>query len=210
MKTYSADDLKQILNDHKLWLDNKGGKCANLQGANLRGANLQGANLQYANLQYANLQYANLRGANLQDANLQGANLQGANLWGANLWGANLQGANLQGANVSFFQIVSEGTIIGYKKLQNDCIAVIEIPKRAKRVNGIGSRKCRAEFAKVISIETVIGKKIKQKAGIHDSAFIYEVGKTVRPSNYNDDVRLECAEGIHFFITKEEAKNYQG
>jgi hypothetical protein len=70
--------LKEILEQHKLWLDGRGGKRANLIGANLIGANLTGANLTGAILEYANLEYANLTGANLWGAYLRGANLAGA------------------------------------------------------------------------------------------------------------------------------------
>ena len=86
MKKYNAEELKIILENHKLWLeDNNKLQYANLQDAklqdaDLRNANLQGADLRNANLQYADLQYADLRNANLQGANLQYANLQGANL----------------------------------------------------------------------------------------------------------------------------------
>ena len=73
-----ASELKEILEQHKLWLDGRGGKRANLIGANLIGANLTGANLTGAILEYANLEYANLTGANLWGAYLRGANLAGA------------------------------------------------------------------------------------------------------------------------------------
>ena len=110
-----ASELNQILDQHKLWIDGKGGKRANLggedlYGANLTGAILWGANLSRANLRGANLTGANLWGANLIDAsffygNLGGANLGGANLeyaklTGADLTGADLQYANLEGANL--------------------------------------------------------------------------------------------------------------
>ncbi|MNW38919.1 Serine/threonine-protein kinase B [compost metagenome] len=88
MKTYNADELKEILAKHrKWWLNEEGGERANLRDANLSDANLRGANLSDANLSDANLYGANLRGANLSGANLRGANLSGANLRGANLWG---------------------------------------------------------------------------------------------------------------------------
>ena len=43
-------ELNQVLEQHRLWLNGKGGKCANLMGANLRRANLMGASLRDANL----------------------------------------------------------------------------------------------------------------------------------------------------------------
>jgi uncharacterized protein YjbI with pentapeptide repeats len=76
----NKNELDLILEQHRLWLNNDGGKRANLSGANLS---------------YANLSYANLSGANLSDANLSGANLSGANLSYAILSGADLSGANL-------------------------------------------------------------------------------------------------------------------
>ncbi|AZD93059.1 pentapeptide repeat-containing protein [Pseudomonas chlororaphis] len=89
MKTFTPEQLSEILGKHKLWLDDgEGGERADLRGANLGDADLRGANLRGANL----------RGANLGDANLGDADLRGANLRGANLRGANLGDADLRGA----------------------------------------------------------------------------------------------------------------
>ena len=86
MKTYTADELKQILDDHAKWLRGEGGARANLDGAYLEDANLEDAYLARANLAGANLAGANLARANLVGANLARANLEGANLEGAK-WG---------------------------------------------------------------------------------------------------------------------------
>ena len=93
-----ASKLKEILDQHRLWLNGKGGKRANLKDADLRGANLRGANLRDANLKDANLTRADLTDANLTGADLWGADLEDANLTGAILAGANLTGADLTGA----------------------------------------------------------------------------------------------------------------
>ncbi len=58
-------ELKEILDQHQLWLAAKGGSRADL-----RGANLTNANLTNAYLHGANLSGANLSGANLEDADL--------------------------------------------------------------------------------------------------------------------------------------------
>ena len=43
----TKEELKVILNNHKLWLGGKEeGVCADLEGANLEGANLSGAYLK--------------------------------------------------------------------------------------------------------------------------------------------------------------------
>ncbi len=90
-----ASELKEILDQHQLWLDGKGGSFADLTGANLYRADLTGADLYGADLTGAYLLGANLVGANLSHADLTGANLVRANLQGANLGGANLTNAIL-------------------------------------------------------------------------------------------------------------------
>ena len=78
----TKEELKEILDSHKKWLNNEpDGKKANLSFANLSFANLRGADLSFADLSNANLRFANLRDANLRFANLSGADLSGADLW---------------------------------------------------------------------------------------------------------------------------------
>ena len=101
----TVEELQGIIKDHALWVEDKGGKKADLQEADLRWADLQRAQLQRADLQWAQLQWAqlqeaDLRGADLQNAALQGADLQRADLRDANLRDANLRGAILQGADL--------------------------------------------------------------------------------------------------------------
>ena len=101
MTTYSADDLRQVLELHRRWLNGEdSGQRANLRGADLGGADLSGADLRGADLGGADLRGANLRGADLCGAYLSGADLRGANLGGADLRGANLRGADLRCANL--------------------------------------------------------------------------------------------------------------
>ena len=102
MKKITKKELKEILEQHKLWLDSneKKVKRADLSDADLTGVDLSGANLRYADLTRANLTGANLTGVNLYDANLIGANLSDADLSYANLTGANLTDADLTGADL--------------------------------------------------------------------------------------------------------------
>jgi hypothetical protein len=175
-----------------------------VDAAKLSRADLSRADLYGANLRSANLSGADLSGANLRSADLSGANLSGADLSGANLSGASLSGANLSGAiGLSTFVVAGEGALVGYKKVAGNAIVELAIPRSAKRVNAYGSRKCRAEYAVVVSAPE--GGATSQ----HDSSFIYRQGETVRPSNgFCDDPRIECAPGIHFFITEQEAVEY--
>ena len=106
-----ASELNKILDQHQLWLDGKGGKCANLtyadlSGASLKSASLKSVNLKSADLYEASLTDANLNGANLKDADLRGANLHGADLTDANLRGADLSDAFLGGTYLSGANLV--------------------------------------------------------------------------------------------------------
>ena len=188
---------------------------ANLSGAHLFGANLSRANLSGANLSGANLSGANLSRANLFDANLSGANLSGANLFGANLSGANLFDANLSGANLSGAKnippiaiaktrILPEGSIIGWKKGSKGEIIKLRIPEEARRSHAFG-RKCRAEFADVLEISNGADTALN---GTHDKKIEYRVGARVHADKWDEDFSQECSNGIHFFITREEAEEW--
>jgi len=151
---------------------------------------------------------ADLRGADLRGASLRGANLRGANLRGAILRGADLSGANLSGAkDIPAFAsaqtvIVPEGQIVGWKKCRDNIIVKLTIPAEARRSNATG-RKCRAEYADVAEV-------IGAEAGIsrQDGMTEYRVGQRVTCDKWCEDRWEECAGGIHFFITRDEAEAY--
>jgi hypothetical protein len=181
---------------------------ANLTDANLTGADLSGADLIGANLYGADLTGANLYGANLTGANLYGANLTGANLYGANLYGANLTGANLIGdknlseiAKAQLSIVPEKGSYIAWKKCGSAIVELL-IPAEARRSNATG-RKCRAEFAIVIAIH---GARVATSD--HDGRTQYIVGQRVTCDRWENDRWIECAGGIHHFITRAEAEAY--
>jgi len=178
---------------------------AYLGGAYLGGADLWGAYLTNANLSGANLTNANLSGANLTNANLSGADLRGTYLGGANLRGTYLGGADLSGAKgLSPFKIVpEEGQFIGWKKLANGNVIRLRIPAKSRRMNAINSRKCRAEF--VVPLDDC---GTEGNTGTHKKGVTYIKGKTARCDKYDPDIREDCSGGIHFFLTREEAENW--
>jgi hypothetical protein len=176
-------------------------------------ADLSGADLSGADLRSADLRSANLSGANLRSADLYGANLRSADLYGADLYGANLSGANLSGAKIDYYKykVCNEGTVTAWKKLANGNILKLEIPKEARRVNALGSRKCRAEWALAVSLHDREGKQLTPTQDLrssHVNTFTYTLGEIIRPYAFNDSVQEECAPGIHFFVTFEEARDY--
>jgi hypothetical protein len=125
-----------------------------------------------------------------------------ANLSGANLSGANLSGAKNAALIIAQTRILPEGQIIGWKSCESGVIVKLSIPAEARRSHAFG-RKCRAEFADVLGIfngETGISK--------HDGKTTYRVGERVTCHAWSENWQEECAGGIHFFITREEAEAY--
>ena len=167
-----------------------------------QGADLSGADLYGADLSGANLSRANLSRANLSEADLSRANLYRANLYGVNLSRANLSGADLSGAALPNFQIVpSEGSFIAWKKTTKGVIK-ISIPASAKRTSSLIGRKCRAEYVKVISGPGCGGFSPTKGNSI------YHKGEVIYADKFDPDIRTECTNGIHFFMTKEEAEQW--
>jgi len=165
---------------------------------------LMGSNLRYVDLRRANLRGADLRGAILRDAILRDAILRDANLQGANFQGADLRRSNLQDANLPHFQICPmQGDFIAYKATIEGIVKLL-ITAKAKRTSSLVGRKCRAEFAKVIALP----RGITQAHSKHDENFVYKKGEIIKPENYDDDIRIECSHGIHFFVTRKEAEEW--
>ena len=210
-------------------LSNANLRWADLNGADLSGAYLSGADLRWADLRWADLSGADLNGANLRWADLNGANLRWANLSEANLSEANLSEANLSEADLRWADIrmanlrwvdlsdakgvyyplrcPDTGSFVGWKKAGRKIVKIL-ITNDAKRSSSTGN-KCRCNKAFVLEIQSVDGKEtFRSVASDFDESFLYEVGKTVKVDNFDENRWEECAPGIHFFITREEAVNY--
>lgn len=227
----NKNELEIILGKHLAWMynDYKRGKRANLEGvillgydlrgARLRGAILNNAMLTNADLRHANLCCANLTGADLVNADLRHADLTAADLTGANLrhadlTGACLMGAKLKDATLNFPIACPEvGSFIAFKQvyLNGEYFVVkLRIPAQAKRCSAT-TRKCRASEAKVMGFYQLNGRKsnIECAHSIYDPGFIYKKGKTITPEKpFCEDRWNECASGIHFFMSFEEAAEY--
>ena len=143
---------------------------------------------------------ADLRGANLHSADLRGADLRGAKNTNKIKWNA----------HTAFYplQCPETGSFIGYKKAA-DKIVMLEICADAKRSSAT-SRKCRCSKAKVLSITHLDGSDsgLTEVRSNYSKEFVYRVGEIAEVSDFDDDRWNECAAGIHFFITREEAVKY--
>ena len=191
--------LKEVLELHYKWLENeKGGEKADLSNEDLSDVDLSNLNLRYAILE----------GANLEGVNLTGADLRSANLTRAKLTDADLIDVKYNHITSSFsLQCPEEGSFIGYKKADNKIVKLL-ITEDAKRSSAT-TRKCRCNKAKVLSITSIDGKEEYTKVvSNYDSDFIYEVGKIVEVKDFDENRWNECSNGIHFFITRDEAVMY--
>jgi hypothetical protein len=132
------------------------------------------------------------------------ANLAGANLAWADLAGANLEDVKNGEHVLAQTSIVPEfGAFIGWKMCKGNVLVKVEIPADAKRSNATG-RKCRASHVNVLE---VFGAS--NAISNHDGKTAYRAGETVTCDVWCEDRWIECAGGIHFFITKIEAENYK-
>lgn len=152
---------------------------------------------------------ADLCDANLCDANLCDADLCNADLRGADLRDADLRGANLRDAKGCYLSCPTEGSFIGWKKASGH-IVKLRIPEDARRSSATG-HKCRCDKAYVMEIQNMDGTKATEDTvrADHDKNFVYTVGATVEVPDFDDNRWSECAPGIHFFIDRRAAVEYQ-
>ena len=102
-----------------------------------------------------------------------------------------------------------KGSFIGFKKVCGDLIVELEITADALRSSATG-RKCRCSKAKVLSITNIDGTEsdIDSARSLWDPDFAYTVGETIEVSNFDTNRWNECAPGIHFFISRQEAVDF--
>lgn len=174
----TKNELNKILENHKLWLNDEGGECADLSGIDLRGIDLR----------YANLRNTDLRGANLYDANLTDIKTN----------------IHTIGYNLA---CPEEGSFIAYKKAK-DCIIKLLILEDSKRssATSIKCRCDKAKVLDIEKIDT--GEKVESVPSDYDINFIYSVGEIVKVDDFDENRWNECSTGIHFFMNKQNAIQY--
>lgn len=145
--------------------------------------------------------------ANLSNSDLSYSNLSRCDLSNSNLSYGNLSLAN----NVPYIPMACPdfGTFVGWKKCRCQLIVKLLIPYNAKRSSGTG-RKCRCDEAVVLAIENLDGTQANTDyaVSIYYEQFVYKIGKTVSVLNFNENRFVECTEGIHFFINRQQAVEY--
>lgn len=195
---------------------------ASLSHSDLRAADLRGAIICYADLRHAVMGHADFESAALNNSDLRYATLRGANLRLADLYGANLIDASLDDAMIDtttmlpFIPLVcpDTGSFVAWKGCITDdgsvCVVKLQIPETAKRSSATG-RKCRCDKAIVLEIQKLDGTILTMPHGVHsyyDPDFRYIVGDTITIVNFDENRFNGCCNGIHFFITREEAARF--
>ena len=191
---------------------------ADLSDADISRANLNCANLHSASLYYSVLNDADLRGADLSESLSIGCNLTGADLTGAEIHSCFFTQADLTNTIMPDFPMAcpDKGSFIGYKKIWRskeykeikEFIVKLEIPEDAKRSSST-TNKCRCSKAKVLEIKDVdSGETIEEITNINEKPCIYKVGEVVYPDSFDECRWNECSNGIHFFMTEQDAIDY--
>ena len=129
--------------------------------------------------------------------------------------GADLRGADLGGAeNVPYIPMAcpSDGAFIGWKKIkyqQKEYLVKMFILEDSKRSSATG-RKCRCDKAKVLAIyeSCDLKKEVKEVVNSNYVTTVYRAGDMVFADKWDDERFNECSHGIHFFINKQEAIDY--
>ena len=141
---------------------------------------------------------------------------KGADLRGAYLRDAYLVDAYLGGAkNVPFIPMFcpSDGAFIGWKKVKDVeeeriCLVKLEIQQDSKRSSSSGT-KCLCDYAKVLDvIDIETGEHLKSCINTNYVQTAYCVGEIVKADSFDEDRWKECSNGIHFFINRQEAEEY--
>src|SRR5574344_1725835 len=195
---------------------------ANFHDANFIGADFIGADFHDADFHDADFCGADFHGADFRDANFIRADFIGADFRDADFHDANFHDANFHGANninevissaniantALCMQCPEEGSFIGFKKAAG-CIVKLRVTESAKRSSAT-THKCRCSEAEVMEIQNMYGTRSERTSvcSEYDRNFIYSVGEIVSVPDFDDDRWNECARGIHFFMSRQEAVNY--
>lgn len=69
--------------------------------------------------------------------------------------------------------------------------------------------KTKIQIKTYLDIRNSKGHKVKECSnGTHGEKINYRIGEIVKPDSYDPNPLEECSHGIHFFITKQEAKDW--
>lgn len=178
-------------------------------GADLSYSSVQNALFQECTFCGTNFRYANMKSAAFRYDDLRGANIEGADLTCAVLEHAKLEEIIFNDETKHFkMHCPEKGAFLGYKKCFNDRLVQLLIPEDAKRTSAT-MNSCRCSKAKVLTIKSFDYKEQFEEAwSLVDENFVYRKGQWVEVPDFNEDRWMDSTTGIHFWMTREEAKAY--
>ena len=178
-------------------------------GASLKGSTIENSLFDQCTFRKTCFQNANMKGAALRYDDLTGADIRGANLFSAVLEFADLTDI-ISDEDTKFFRLYcpEKGAFLGYKKCFNNRLVQLLIPADAKRTSAT-LNSCRCSKAKVLTIKSFDYSEEYDEAWSRvDENFVYRRGQWVEVKDFNEDRWQDSTTGIHFWLTREEAKAY--
>ena len=105
-----------------------------------------------------------------------------------------------------------------YMQVVGRCIVTLLISAKVARTGCYYEKKCRASRAKTVKIEKIcadgtlseVGNEYFARSIYCENYRDYVLGKTTYADSFDDNKKLACSNGIHFFLKKEEALAYMG
>lgn len=186
----------------------------NFEGANLKNADFSCANAWGANFNETNCQNSLFLSANLTEASFEGAYLDCASFVQANLTEASLEDAqNIDLAEfdntVGIYPVCpTHGSFTGWTIVENEeqeFIAMLSIPAYARRNSGT-TRKCRADTAVVVDIQSLEGEHVAALVTkLKYRNIKFTVGESVHDNHFETDRFKVSSTDLYFWISKEEA-----
>lgn len=186
----------------------------NFEGANLKNTDFSCANAWGANFNETNCQNSLFLSANLTEASFEGAYLDCASFVQANLTEASLEDAqNIDLAEfdntVGIYPVCpTHGSFTGWTIVENEeqeFIAMLSIPAYARRNSGT-TRKCRADTAVVVDIQSLEGEHVAALVTkLKYRNIKFTVGESVHDNHFETDRFKVSSTDLYFWISKEEA-----
>ncbi|NFN85707.1 pentapeptide repeat-containing protein [Clostridium sporogenes] len=208
MRKLSQEEFKRILENRKL-KERLVLKEIELFDMDFTSWNLSNIDFSLSAFHRVKFDYANLECAMLRYVDMTSCNIEGTNLYAAVLEYAKLDGIIFD-KDTKWFHLhcPEKGAFLAYKKCFNDRLVQLLVPADAKRTSAT-LPSCRCNKAKVLTIKSFDYKESYMEAwSLVDENFVYRVGEWVEVKDFNEDRWMDSTTGIHFWMTREEAKNY--
>lgn len=180
----------------------------------LDGVDFSRSSVENALFDGCSMRRADFRNSRMVTASFRYCDMRECNICGADLFGAVLEYAKLEGVisdeSTKWFRLhcPEKGAFLAYKKCVNDRLVQLLVPADAKRTSAT-LPSCRCNKAKVLTIKSFDYKESFDEAwSLVDENFAYRKGQWVEVEDFNENRWQDSTTGIHFWLTREEAKGY--